>query len=331
MRRALATAIAVTFFAPGCGTGGGLRETSFPLARVADVPLTGGRERFDYQSIDATRHLLAIAHLGSSQVVLFDLQTRTIRATVDDVSDVRGVLAVPELGRVYAAATGSHELVTIDIDTQAVVARTLIGSFPDGVAYDPATRRVFVSDGDALTVVDADTNRVVGRVPLPGGVGNVQLDRASGRILANHQGGGTLVEVDPATLQATHTIPLTHCIGNHGLLVDAARRRAYIACEGNATLVVVDLAAGRQIAQLPSGDRPDVLAHDVGLGRLYVASESGTVVVYATEPGGVREVARRTVADSAHSIAVDPATHLVYLPLADGNGDGPVLRIMRPR
>ncbi len=323
---ALGAALTLT----GCGGGDKSAAAPLPLTLVADIPLTGGSARFDYQSIDPTGHLLAIAHLGASQAILVDLQTRRVTATIGRLADVRGVLAVPQLGRVYATATGTHDLVTIRSKSRSVVGRVRVGSFPDGIAYDPRSRRVFVSDGDAVTVVDARTNRVVGRISLPGGVGNVQLDPTTGHILVNHQGGGTLVEIDPTALTIGRRVALRGCDGNHGLLVDRARRRAYITCEANATLAIVDLGTGTQIGHLPTGDGPDVLAADPGLHRLYVASESGVLSVYATGAGAVREIAHAKLADNAHSVAVDPATHLVYLPLTDGGYGVPVLRVMKP-
>ena len=36
------------------------------------------------------------------------------------------------------------------------------------------------------------------------------------------------------------------------------------------------------------------------------------------------------LADNAHTVAVDPRTHLVYFRLEHGSGDGPELRIMAP-
>ncbi len=330
LTRASAALLVATLLGAGACARGADSGSRLPLTRVAQVPLSGGSGRFDYQSIDPSRHLLAIAHLGAGEVILFDLAKRKVVATIGGVSDVRGVLAVPGLHRVYAAATGTHELVAIDEVTHRVVARTPIGSFPDGVAYDEPTGRVFVSDGDAVTVVDSRTGTVVGHVSLLGGVGNVLPDPVTGHLLVNHEGGTTLVELDPKTLAVIRRIALTGCEGNHGLFVQKRPHRAFIACEGNAKLVVVDLAARRQVARLSTGSGPDVLAADPKGGRLYVACESGTVSVFATGAAKVRLLAGAKLADNAHSVAVDPATRLVYFPLTDGGGGKPALRIMRP-
>jgi hypothetical protein len=64
------------------------------------------------------------------------------------------------------------------------------------------------------------------------------------------------------------------------------------------------------------------------LRRLYVASESGVVSVFDEHGAGLEPVGEYD-APHAHSIAIDPATHRVYLPLENVNGK-PVLRIMKP-
>src|SRR5205823_5781864 len=107
---------------------------ALPLRKVADVPLPGGSSRFDYQSLDAKRNRLYIAHLGASSVVVFDVRRRRVAGSIGGIASVHGVLAVPGLGKVYAAATGTHELVTIRERDRKVVAHTPAGSFPDGVA-----------------------------------------------------------------------------------------------------------------------------------------------------------------------------------------------------
>src|SRR5262249_20775425 len=133
------------------------RGDQLPLTRVSDVPLPGRPTRFDYQSIDPVTHTLYVAHLGDSTLDVVDLDALRVPATVPDIADVHGLAVAPSVGRVYATATGTNELVTVDAATNKVVARTRTGRFPDGVAYDDRDRLVYVSDKDdgSLTVVDA--------------------------------------------------------------------------------------------------------------------------------------------------------------------------------
>ncbi len=64
-----------------------------------------------------------------------------------------------------------------------------------------------------------------------------------------------------------------------------------------------------------------------GLLRLYVASESGSLAVYET--GAALQSLGQYRAPHSHTVAVDPGTHRVYLPLQDIEGK-PVLRILEP-
>ena len=82
---------------------------SLPLRVLADVPLTGGSTRFDYQSLDSSSGRLYIAHLGSDLMTVFDINKQTVVGDVKDLKRVHGVLAVPALHRIYASATGTNE------------------------------------------------------------------------------------------------------------------------------------------------------------------------------------------------------------------------------
>ncbi|HKF46681.1 MAG TPA: hypothetical protein VKB38_04935 [Terracidiphilus sp.] len=75
--------------------------------------------------------------------------------------------------------------------------------------------------------------------------------------------------------------------------------------------------------------RPNILGlkPDSGLRRLYVSAESGTVSVFQESDHDLRLLGQLNM-PHAHTVAVDPKTHLVYLPLENVDGH-PLLRIMR--
>ena len=116
------------------------------------------------------------------------------------------------------------------------------------------------------------------------------------------------------------------CQHDHGLLVDAPRRLAFIACDANALLLTFDLSRMKVIGKASIGGSPDVLAFDSSLRRLYVSSESGEIAVFAERGHGLTKLAQSFLAPEAHTVAVDSRTHLVYFPLQTG----PELRIMKP-
>lgn len=310
----------------------GQAKPPLPLTTVADAPLTGGTTRWDYAGLDVARHYLFLAHLGDGVVTVFDTRRQQVAADIPDVSSVHGVLAITELDRVYASATGTDEVVAIDATSLKILARVPTGNYPDGLAYAPGVHKLYVSNehGGSDTVIDVRSNRRVATIPLGGEVGNTQYDTVSGHIFANVQTRGVLAEIDPATDKVIARIPLPGAKGNHGLYIDAPARVAFIACEGNATLLVLDLRSRRGIASFDVGDDPDVLAFDPALGWLYVASESGEVALFEVKGKRVRALGRGVLGPNAHVVAVDPATHRAYFPLKDWKGK-PMLRITAPR
>jgi YVTN family beta-propeller protein len=303
-----------------------------PLQTVVEVPLPGGATRFDYQSLDPLTHRLFIAHLGASMVTVVDVQFNQVVANLTDVAGVHGVLVVPALGRVYVSATTARQVVVLDEQTLQVLARIPAGAYPDGLAYDPVQHEVFVSDeaGEADIVIDTKSNRVVTTIPLGGEAGNTQYDPVSRHVYVDVQTRNELVAIDPATNAIVARYPLLGCDHDHSLLIDTAQRVAFIACDGNATLLLfaLDMAQRQVLGHASVGDSPDVLALDDRSHFLYVASESGVLDVLDEHGRGLRQLFEGYVAAEAHSVAVDPATHLIYLPLQDVNGR-PVLRVAR--
>ena len=304
---------------------------SLPLRVLADVPLTGGSTRFDYQSLDSSSGRLYIAHLGSDLMTVFDINKQTVVGDVKDLKRVHGVLAVPALHRIYASATGTNELVVIDDQSLSIIARAPAGDYPDGIAYASKANKIYVSDlhGKTDTVIDAKTNQRVTTIALGGGAGNSQYDSGADRIFVTVDGREELAEIDPSTDQIAGRYPLTGCKGSHGLLIDSERHLAFAACEENSKLVVFDFETKKATATLSVGADPDVLAFDPSLHRLYVSAESGIISIFDERDRGLQKVGEGMFAPNAHSVAVDPNTHRVYFPLRDINGK-PVLRIAVP-
>src|SRR6266567_3608413 len=303
-------------------------RVSAHLETVADIPLPGGASRFDYQSLDPRTRLLFISHLGASTVTVFDLASRSIRANIVNIADVHGVLAIPELGRVYASATGENQVKVIDEQSLRVVATIPAGVYPDGMAYDPFTQHLFVSDetGGTETVIDVRSERQIATIPLGGEAGNTQYDPVSRHIYVDVQALDQMVAIDPTTNRLIARYGLPKCDHDHGLLIDAPSRLAFVACYGNSVLLTVDLHAVTVTAVQTVGDSPDVLALDSTWHLLYVASETGVLSVFEERGQALRKMYEGFVATEAHTVAIDEQTHRISLPLQDVNGS-PLLSI----
>jgi DNA-binding beta-propeller fold protein YncE len=305
-------------------------SSGLPLQAVARVPLSGPPVRFDYTSVDPSTNRLWVAHMDAGQLLVVDLQTRKIVKTIP-APGVHGVIAVPALGRVYASATNAQQVLTIDARSGKILASAPAGQYPDGLAYDPVERHVFISDesGGVETVIDAAGHRLA-TISLGGEAGNVQYDPGSHHILADVQTRNDIAVIDPRTNRIVRRIPVPGCDSDHGLNIDPIREIAFVACDGNATLHTLDLRTMKWTGGAAVGSSPDVLAFDSANRRLYVAAESGVDAVFAETAHGARRLGLSFLAPEAHTVAVDPRTHLVYFPLQSGTTGAPQLLVMRP-
>ena len=301
-----------------------------PLRLVRDIPLPGPPNRFDYQSVDPAGGRLYISHMGVGRLIVFDLDAERVIHQVPGVPRATGVLAVPRHDAVYVSAPGAHEVAVVSARRFAITARIGGIHFPDGIAYAPKADRVFVSDesGGTDVVIDARTNTKRSVIRIGGQIGNTHYDSVSQCILVAAEGANQLVAIDPGSERVIARYDLPGADGPHGFTLDQVGRLAFISCEGNAKLLVLDLRTMRVLQTFRVGDDPDVLAWDPGWRRLYVASEAGVVSSFVAEGDTLRLVGE-TRAARAHSVAVDPRTHRVYLPLQDVGGR-PVLRVMMP-
>ena len=330
--KATMTSALLLCLAIGIGTDPMPSATGPPiLERVADVPLPGRAVRFDYQCVDTTANRLYVSHMNAGELVVFDLNARRVERTIGDLPRITGVWSVQALGKVYASVPGRHQVAVIDAHTLRVEARVGQMGFPDGIADAPHVKKVYVSDesGGCEFVIDGSTNRVLTKIPLGGEAGNTVYDSGSGHILVAVQTRNEVVVIDPRSDRVTARYRLAGASHPHGMAIDASGRSLFVANEGNATLLIVDLETMKVVGHVSVGEDPDVLAFDPGWHRLYVAAESGDVAVFTERSGGLVPQGHITM-PYAHSVSVDPRTHLLYFPLQNVEGR-PILRIMAAR
>lgn len=300
------------------------------LQLVREVPLPGPANRFDYQSVDPTSGRIYMNHMNAGRTVVFDADSGRVIAEIGDVPRATGVLALPSHHRVYISAAGSHDVAVVDDRTLRIVRRVGDIRFPDGLAYAPNADKVFVSDesGAADVVIDARTGAKRSTIALGGEAGNTHYDSVSHCVLVAVQTRNQIVAIDPISERVVQRYDVPGADHPHGFTIDEPDRLAFISCEGNAALIVLDLRTMKPRQRLEVADDPDVLAWDPGLRQLYVASESGVLAAFRLDADTLERIGE-VRAPHAHTVSVDPRTHRVYLPL-ENVGGRPLLRVYEP-
>lgn len=297
--------------------------SSFSLQTLAEVPLNGGLPKFDQQSLDPQTKLLFITHAGANNVFVFDTSTKKVLTQIS-VSHPHGVLAVPNLKRVYVSDSLDSLVYAIDEINFKVITKIPVGQKPDMIAYDPVDQKLFVSDelGHSNTVINPLTEQRIGTIPLAGEAGNTRYDAVAHRIYVDVQTLNQVVTIDPAAdrVIARATLP-SACKHDHGLILDAPQRLAFIVCDTTSQLLMMDLQSMKVVSTQSLGGSPDLMAFDNGQHLLYVATHSGLLSMFTDQGRSLQKIYEQCVATEAHSVYVNEVTHEIYMPLVSSPSD----------
>ena len=151
--------------------------------------------------------------------------------------------------------------------------------------------------------------------------GMPQYDPVIRKVYVNLQDENIFAVIDPVTDEVIGRYSVGKCKGNHGMALAPEQHRAFLACEGNDLMTVLDLDKHQVIAFLPMAGGPDVIKFDSGLKRIYVACSSGAISVFQMDdPDHYRKLEDFPVQKKVHSLAVDGETHRVYVPEQEEDG-----------
>ena len=90
---------------------------------------------------------------------------------ISGLNDVHGVAIAREFGRGFIDATDPGSVTIFDLKTLAVIDKIRVGDDPNGIIYDPKTKRIFTADRGSkrLSAIDAKTGKVVAQADNLGG------------------------------------------------------------------------------------------------------------------------------------------------------------------
>jgi hypothetical protein len=301
------------------------------LRKIDSFDLPGPKgERFDYLTMDAEDHWLLSAHLGPGILYVVDVQTNKLVKAIPGVPGITGVEYVPGLHKVYTSNWGEEKIGVVDLQSMSVVKRLPTAAKPNGSVYATQFHKVYVADtlGKAVAVLDINKDEIIKTLTFSSETGMPQYDSVAKKVYVNLRNTNEVAEIDPANDAVLGTYPVEGCRYNHGMALDSEHHRAFLLCNGNKTLTVFALDSHRAIAHLPLPQGADVVKFDPGLARIYAACSSGFIAVFHQDDADhYRKLEDFGVQKMVHSLAVDTATHRVYAPEQQENGQ-PVARMV---
>jgi len=301
------------------------------LKQIATIDLPGpAGQRFDYLTMDDEDHWLLSAHLGPGILYVVVVRTNQVVKAIPGVPGVTGVEYVPGPRKVYTSDWGEEKIGVVDLQSMSVIKRLATAAKPNGSTYAAPFHKMYVADtlGKAVAVVDVDKDTIVKTLKFTSETGMPQYDSVAKKVYVNLRNSNEVAEIDPASDVVSGRYPVAGCSYNHGMAVDSEHHRAFLLCNGTKTLTVFALDSHKAIAHLPLPAGADVVKFDPGLGRIYAACSSGFIAVFkADDADHYRKLEDFAVQKMVHSLAVDTATHRVYAPEQQENGQ-PVARII---
>jgi DNA-binding beta-propeller fold protein YncE len=307
------------------------QAVSQTLRQVGVIDLPGPKgQRFDYATLDDEDHYLLSAHLGPGILYVVDVRTNALVKAIAGVPGITGVEYIPGSHKAYTSDWGEQKIAVIDLRAMQVIKRLPTAKKPNGSVYAAEFHKVYVSDtlGKAVAVIAVDEDEIVKTLDLQSETGMPQYDSVAKRIYVNLRSTNEIAEIDPSNDTIVAKYPVPGCIYNHGMAVDSEHHRAFLLCGGNRVMTVFALDTHTALAHVPLPAGADVVKYDAGLRRIYAACASGFIsIVQEDDPAHFHKLEDFPVQPRVHSLAVDAATHRVYVPEQEEDGK-PVARIV---
>jgi DNA-binding beta-propeller fold protein YncE len=296
---------------------------------VAETIHIGGKGGFDYVTIDSQNKRLYIPRSTHTQVV--DLTTGKVVADIEGQQGNHGVALNRQAGRGFIS-DGPGFVVIFDLNTNAVLGKVKVDRGADGIINDRASKRVFVGCGGSESVVsvpvDVDpTNGKADPAIELGGKPEFLASDGQGRIYVNLEDKDQVAVIDSKALKVVDKWSISPGGTPVGLSIDPEHHRLFVGCRKPQKLIVLNTEDGKVVADLPIGAGCDAVKFDNG--TVFASCREGVLNIAQESAGTFKIVQNLKTRVGAKTMAVDHATHNVYLPTAEyGEATG---RRGRPR
>ena len=271
---------------------------------------------WDYLTTDPATGRVFVSH--GSEVDVVDGKKGEVTGKIAGLKLVHGIAIAPEFNHGFISDGAANTVVVFDLTTLAKVGEVAAGMNPDGIIYDPGTKRVFAFNGRSAnaTAVDAEKGTLAGTVTLEGKPEFAAAD-GKGHVYVNIEDKSEVMDIDSKALMVVHKWPLAPCQEPSGLAMDAKSRRIFSGCD-NKMMSVMNADTGKIVTTVPIGDGVDATWFDPETKYVFNSCGQDAVltVIHEDSPDKYTVVENVKTEKGARTMALDPKTHTVYLALA---------------
>jgi len=266
-----------------------------------------------------------VANTADDTVSIIDSTAHRVTDTVRVGHEPDDITIDPTTGLVYVSNGGGEEdadqdrwtgsVSVVDAETRRVVDTIVFahGKWPGGLAVDPSTHSLFVTNSDGtVSVIDTHTNEVIATVEVGRSPASVAVSPAANEAYVVNGNGGTVSVIDTRAYEVVHTIQ-----GSGGdIAVDPSAGVLFLGNEGDGTVTVLDAHTREPVKIIRVGGRgPFNVELDAEAARAYVTgAQDQTIAVLDTDS---LEVVERIALPLPGAVFENPVVHVatdsVYL------------------
>jgi len=278
------------------------------------IPGVGG---FDYVTLDTSTRRLYVSH--GTQVDVLDADNGKIVGVITDTPGIHGVAIASTFKHGFTSNGRENKVSMFDPSTLQVIKKIDVGQGPDGIYFEPSSKRIFTNNHGShdITAIDAATGDVVGTVKVQGD-GEQAVIGADGLIYVNSEDTAEVVAFDPKSLEVKKRFPIGVAKVPTGLAYDAKTKRLFIGCRNEPKMVVMNAETGRVINSFPIGAGVDYASFDPEARLIFFSCSDGTLSIYREKSADAYDDAGAVKTQpSAKTMAFDPKTKKIFLPAAE--------------
>jgi YVTN family beta-propeller protein len=302
-------------------------QKEFHIIKTFHIASSGG---WDYIAVGPGNNRLYVSH--GTQVNILDATNGDSIDVIENTTGVHGIAFDKEHGKGFTSNGRINNVTVFDLKTNQVISQIPTGQNPDAIMYEPFTKTIITCNGRSktLSIIDPVNYKTIDSIPVDGKP-ETAVSNDAGKIYVNIEDKSEIQEIDMRTKKVINTWSINPAEEPSGLAIDKKTNRLFAGC-GNKLMAVVDATNGKLIQTLPIGQGCDGAAFDPGTKNAFTSNGDGILTIYhETSPDKYDLVANAPTKRGARTIAVDPMTHLIYLPTAEFEAADPNQPRQRPR
>src|ERR1700738_953045 len=287
---------------------------------IKKVPLgaaPGGKEYFDYVTVDSDARRVYLAH--GAEVKVIDADNYSVVGTITGLKRCHGVVVLPELGKGFITDGDDAQVAVFDLNTLKITGTIKGSEDTDSLVYDPASKLIFAFNGDSKnsTVIDPVKETVVKVIDMGGAVEQPVVD-GKGTLYDNNEEKNDIAVVDTASFTIKSRWPVKPAGTPVAIAMDREHRRIFSSGRKPQFVVMMDADSGKVLQSLPISSGVDGNVFDPDSGLLFVATRAGKLHIFHEDsPDKLTEVETLTPEFGAKTMNIDTKTHRLFLSTAD--------------